>query len=353
MNKETKWLVIGKTLPCGSRRRLVAASFILPLLLWAAVSYIPDLWHPEVRVTGAGDSIYFSKGDNVSVETFALENRKLREAGDEAMAGYRTNPVYFPAPHEVVKALYSAFVTPPRRDADPWFHQSVLHSVRVVFWGFILSSLIGVPLGILCGTYAFFSRLTEPFVEFFRYFPAPVFGALAVAVLGINNASKVAIIFIGTFFQQVLVIANTTRTVDYSLVEAAQTLGAKPKTLLFRVIIPAVMPKLYLDMRILLGWAWTYLIVAEVVGTSTGISWFINQQAKYRAFDNVYAAILVLGFIGLGTDMVLAAFGKGLFAWQEGRRGPFKRLRAAFAGGDASPKCPPGAAGPETQEGAQ
>ncbi|MDR2850179.1 MAG: ABC transporter permease [Verrucomicrobiota bacterium] len=325
MSKDGKWLVIGRALPRSRRRGLVTLSFLLPLFLWAAISYIPDLWHPEVRITGSGDSVYFSQGDNVGVETFALENRKLKEAGDTAMTGYRTNPVYFPAPHEVGRALYSAFATPPRRDSDPWFHQSVLNSIRVVFWGFFLSSLIGVPLGILCGTYAFFSKLTEPFVEFFRYFPAPVFGALAVAVLGINTASKIAIIFIGTFFQQVLVIANTTRTVDYSLVEAAQTLGAKPKTLLFRVIIPAVMPKLYLDMRILLGWAWTYLIVAEVVGTSTGISWFINQQAKYRAFDNVYAAILVLGFIGLGTDMALAAIGKGLFAWQEGRRGPFKR----------------------------
>jgi NitT/TauT family transport system permease protein len=178
---------------------------------------------------------------------------------------------------------------------------------------------VGVPLGILCGAFSFFSRLIEPFVEFFRYFPAPVFGALAVAILGINDAPKVAIIFIGTFFQQVLVIANTTRTVDFCLVEAAQTLGAKPGRLLFKVVIPACLPKLYMDMRILLGWAWTYLIVAEVVGTSTGISWYINQQAKYRMFDNVYAAILVLGFIGLGTDMVLAALGRSLFAWEEGR----------------------------------
>ncbi len=73
----------------------------------------------------------------------------------------------------------------------------------------------------------FFSRLTEPFIEFFRYLPAPAFGALAVAILGIYQAPKIAIIFIGTFFQQVLIIANTTRKLDPSLLEAAQTLGAK------------------------------------------------------------------------------------------------------------------------------
>ena len=72
-----------------------------------------------------------------------------------------------------------------------------------------------------------FSRLNEPFVEFFRYLPAPAFGALAVAILGIYDGPKIAIIVIGTLFQQVLIIANTTRKLDVALVEAALTLGAK------------------------------------------------------------------------------------------------------------------------------
>jgi NitT/TauT family transport system permease protein len=323
---EEKWFRFGKGLSQKRVRGLTVASFILPLLIWAAISYLP-FWQPEVMIKEVGDSIYFETGDRVDTETFRLENEKLTADGDLPMVGKRVNPVYFPAPHEVAKALYSAFVTEPRRAGDPWFHESVAHSVKVVFWGFILSSIIGVPLGIMCGVFSFFSRLIEPFVEFFRYFPAPVFGALAVAILGINDAPKVAIIFIGTFFQQVLVIANTTRTVDFALVEAAQTLGAKPGRLLFKVVIPAVLPKLYMDMRILLGWAWTYLIVAEVVGTSTGISWFINQQAKYRIFENVYAAIFVLGFIGLGTDMILGAIGRELFAWEDGKRPLLSRMR--------------------------
>jgi NitT/TauT family transport system permease protein len=69
-------------------------------------------------------------------------------------------------------------------------------------------------------------------------------------------------------------------------------------------------------MRILLGWAWTYLIVAEVVGTMSGITFFINQQARYRNFDNVYAAIFMIGIIGLTSDMLLAGLGKVLFPWK-------------------------------------
>ena len=142
-----------------------------------------------------------------------------------------------------------------------------------------------MPLGILCGALPSLARLTEPFIEFFRYLPAPAFGALAVAVLGINDAPKIAIIFIGTFFQQVLVVANTTRRLDPALLEAAQTLGAKPRQLLWRVVVPGIITELYTDMRVLLGWAWTYLIVAELIGVSSGITFFINQQAKYRAYD--------------------------------------------------------------------
>ncbi len=326
MTKKEKWLVFGKPLSRRRERGLRVWSFLLPLVLWGAISYLPFIWHPDMLVSDAGGSFYFGEDDRVDKAIFKQENASLLEQGEALMVGKPVNPVYLPAPHRVAVALVNAFKTPPRRDGDPWFHQSVLHSVRVVFQGFLLSSLFGIPLGILCGFFPFFSKLFEPFIEFFRYFPAPVFGALAVAILGINDAPKVAIIFIGTFFQQVLVMANTTRQIDFSLVEAAQTLGCNPASILLRVVIPSSLPKLYLDMRILLGWAWTYLIVAEVVGTSTGISWFINQQAKYRIFENAYAAILVLGFIGLGTDLVLAALGRSLFSWERGQRSSLMRF---------------------------
>ena len=245
----------------------------------------------------------------------------------------RVNPVYLPAPHEVLRAFFTAFTTPPRLPNEPWLHESLGHSIRTIFLGFLISSLLGVPLGILCGTYRFFARLQEPFIEFFRYLPAPAFGALCVAILGIDDGPKIAIIVIGTFFQQVLVIANTVRKVDPALVEAAQTLGARGLRLVRRVIIPASITDIYTDMRILLGWAWTYLIVAEVVGTMSGITFFINQQARYRNFDNVYAAIMMIGIIGLTTDMLLAWFGKVLFPWKRRGRAVKQAPLSVFAGG--------------------
>ena len=299
---------------------LLSLSFLIPLALWCALSYIPWLWHPLVHVTDAGSVDYFMSDMDVPRATFDSEVSKARAAGQDLPKGFLTNPVYFPAPHRVLCAFYTAFKTPPRLQNEPWLHQSLGHSIRTIFLGFVFSSILGLPLGILCGSYRFFAKLTEPFVEFFRYLPAPAFGALCVAILGIDDAPKVAIIFIGTFFQQVLVLANTVRKVDPALIEAAQTLGASRLKLLTRVIIPASVTDIYTDMRILLGWAWTYLIVAEVVGTMTGITLFIYQQARYRNFENVYAAIAMIGIIGLSTDMFLSWLGTVLFPWKRKTR---------------------------------
>ena len=314
------WLGLKAELPERLRLILTALSFVVPLAVWCAVSYLPFFWHPLTRISDPGSVEYFVEGMEVPNAEFARQlQTTIAEDGDPPK-GERVNPVYLPPPHDVLRAFFTAFTTPPRLPNEPWLHESLGHSIRTIFLGFLISSMIGVPLGILCGTYRFFSRLQEPFIEFFRYLPAPAFGALCVAILGIDDGPKIAIIVIGTFFQQVLVIANTVRKVDPALVEAAQTLGARGLRLVRRVVIPASITDIYTDMRILLGWAWTYLIVAEVVGTMSGITFFINQQARYRNFDNVYAAIMMIGIIGLTTDMALAWLGRVLFPWKRKRR---------------------------------
>ena len=315
--KKNKWFAVRKELTHKQVIRLSIMSFLIPLFLWSLISYVPFIWHPQVEITEPGAVSYFTQGMLIDRKDFDREVETSRAAGRPLPQGLPANPVYLPAPHEVAAAFYKAFTTPPKRQEEKWLHESLWSSIQVIFWGFFLSSLVGVPLGILAGTYSVFSKLYEPFIEFFRYLPAPAFGALAVAILGIHDAPKIAIVFIGTFFQQVLIVANTTRRLDPALLEAAMTLGAKNTALLFRVVVPGIITNLYNDLRILLGWAWTYLIVAELIGTSSGITWFITQQARYKNFDNVFAAIFMIGIIGLTTDILLAQLGKRLFPWKK------------------------------------
>jgi NitT/TauT family transport system permease protein len=312
------WFAVRRDVTGLRGAALTIASFLLPLAIWSAVSYVPFVWHPVIRVTNPGGSAFLEEGMTLDRDAFANENASLAAAGKPAAAGVRANPVFLPAPHEVARAFYTAFQTPPRRAGEPWLHQSLAHSVRIIAQGFALASLVGVPLGILCGTFAFFSKLFEPFVDFVRYMPPPVFGALAVAVavLGIDDGPKFAIIFIGTVFQMIRVVANTTHLVDPALLEAAQTLGTTRKRLVTRVILPGILPNLYNDLRILLGCAWTLLTIAELIGATTGITYFVNQQGKYRHYENVFAGIAMIGLLGLVVDKFLSVVGTRLFPWQ-------------------------------------
>jgi NitT/TauT family transport system permease protein len=318
MNISSNWFA--RFLMTRRQTLLVLGSFLLPLLLWSAVSYLPFVWHPKILIGEPGGVDYFKSGMLIDKNVFDDEFISMQLQHLSLPQGEPANPIYLPAPHEVAKAFYTAFTKVPEQKDLPWLHQSLWHSITIIFWGFVLSSLIGIPLGILSGTYSTVARMNEPFIEFFRYLPAPAFGALAVAVLGIYDAPKISIIVIGTLFQQVLIVANTTRKLDTTIVEAALTLGTSRLGLLTRVVVPGILPDLYRDQRILLGWAWTYLIVAELIGTSSGITWFITQQARYQHFDNVYAAIMMIGIIGFGTDILLERLGRRLFPWDKSQK---------------------------------
>lgn len=348
--RRVRLLALNQALPPRWRAALTVMAFLLPLIAWSALSYVPFIWHPLIKVTDAGGENVPGTYDYVAVDqlvdrhVFEQRNQELARTGARPASGYRENPIFLPAPHQVLRAFVTAFTTPPERHGDVWLHESLLHSCRIIFWGFVYSALFGVPLGILCGCLGLFSRLFEPFVDFVRYMPAPVFGALAVAVLGLGDEPKITIVFIGTFFQMVLIVANTTRLVERSLLEAAQTLGASERQLIIRVVVPAILPNLYRDMRILIGWAWTYLVVAELIGEKSGISAFIYQQQRYLHYDNVYASIIMIGLVGLFTDQVLSQVGKALFPWETGDYRVGRAMRGIRAAGALLSGRPPASA---------
>jgi NitT/TauT family transport system permease protein len=225
------------------------------------------------------------------------------------------DPVFLPSPAMVARRIVT-WLTEDDLLADTGI------SIYRVTAGFVLSAVLALPLGLLIGSFRPVAAMLEPLTDFIRYMPAVAFIPLVMLWVGIDEGAKVAIIFIGTFFQMVLIIANTTRLLDRSLLEAAQTLGASHRQLVRNVILPGVLPNLYNDLRILLGWAWTYLIVAELIGAKSGITAYIAQQSRYFNFDLVYAAILVIGLIGLATDQALQFAGRFLFPWQRRATSP-------------------------------
>jgi NitT/TauT family transport system permease protein len=197
------------------------------------------------------------------------------------------------------------------------FAKDIGMTVWRVLGGFLIATLIALPLGVAMGAYKPIEAFFEPFVSFARYLPASAFIPLLILWAGIGESQKLAVIFIGSFFQLVLMIAVTVGNTRRDLVEAAYTLGVSDRSLIRRVLIPGAAPEIAETLRMVLGWAWTYVIVAELIGASSGIGHMITDSQALLATDQIIFGIIVIGLIGLASDFAFKALNRRLFPWAQ------------------------------------
>ena len=181
-----------------------------------------------------------------------------------------------------------------------------------VLGGFLIAAAIALPLGVLMGTYKPVEAFFEPFISFARYLPASAFIPLLILWAGIGESQKLALIFIGSFFQLVLMVAVTVGQTRRDLVEAAYTLGVSDNSLIRRVLIPGAAPEIAETLRMVLGWAWTYVIVAELIGASSGIGHMIVSSQALLATDQI-----IFGVIGLISDLLFKLANRWFFPWAQ------------------------------------
>ena len=201
--------------------------------------------------------------------------------------------------------------------AEHGFAKDIGMTVWRVVGGFVIAALIALPLGVAMGAYKPIEAFFEPFVSFARYLPASAFIPLLILWAGIGEAQKLAVIFIGSFFQLVLMIAVAVGNTRRDLVEAAYTLGSSDSSLIRRVLIPNAAPEIAETLRMVLGWAWTYVIVAELIGASSGIGHMITDSQALLATDQIIFGIIVIGLIGLVSDFAFKWFNRRLFPWAQ------------------------------------
>ena len=197
------------------------------------------------------------------------------------------------------------------------FAKDIGMTVWRVLGGFVIAAALALPLGVAMGAYKPIEAFFEPFVSFARYLPASAFIPLLILWAGIGEAQKLAVIFIGSFFQLVLMIAVTVGHTRRDLVEAAYTLGSSDASLVKRVLIPGAAPEIAETLRMVLGWAWTYVIVAELIGASSGIGHMITDSQALLATDQIIFGIIVIGLIGLLSDLLFKALNRRLFPWAQ------------------------------------
>jgi NitT/TauT family transport system permease protein len=197
--------------------------------------------------------------------------------------------------------------------------QGFAHDIGMTIWrvvgGFVLAAVFALPLGALMGAYKPIEAFFEPFVSFARYLPASAFIPLLILWAGIGELQKLLVIFIGSFFQLVLMVAVAIGNTRRDLVEAAYTLGASDRSMVTRVLLPHAAPEIAEILRLVLGWAWTYVIVAELIGSSSGIGHMITDSQALLATGQIIFGIIVIGLIGLVSDFVFKAVNRRLFPW--------------------------------------
>jgi NitT/TauT family transport system permease protein len=195
-----------------------------------------------------------------------------------------------------------------------------LHDIGMTVWrvmgGFVIAALVAVPLGIAMGAYKPLEAFFEPFVSFARYLPASAFIPLLILWAGTGELQKLLVIFIGSVFQIVLMVAVVVSATRRDLVEAAYTLGCGDLSIVRRIMLPAAAPDIAEILRLVLGWAWTYVIVAELIGSSSGIGHMIIDSQALLATGQMIFGIIVIGIIGLISDFAFKALNKTLFHWR-------------------------------------
>ncbi len=223
---------------------------------------------------------------------------------------HMVSTLIMPTPTDVVTSFYKLV-----SDGTLWADAKI--SIYRIGMGFFLSAILAIPLGILIGAYKSVEAAHEPMAGFIRYIPVPALIPLVMVMAGIGEGAKILLIFLGTYFQMVIVVADVTRKVPRDLLNAARTLGANRRQLLFNVLLPATLPGLMDTCRTLIGWAWTYLVIAEVVATDSGLGYHIMKAQRFFRTDEIFVGILVLGLLGLATDMLFKIVQPRLLPWAE------------------------------------
>ena len=204
--------------------------------------------------------------------------------------------------------------------ADGVLWRDMWASTVRIFAGFSLATVMAVPIGTLMGVNARVEAALEPLMDFIRYMPVVAFVPLTIVWMGIDESQKFLIIWMGTFFQQVLMVADAVRRTPTGLVRLGETLGLSRVASLVHIVIPSAMPRIWDALRITLGWAWTWLVVAELVAANVGMGYRVTVAQRYLDTPTILAYVFVLGLLGLIFDQVMRAVGRRIFAYQEGRR---------------------------------
>lgn len=218
------------------------------------------------------------------------------------------SPLFLPSPQSVGAAMIASI------QSGELLKDAGMSMLRILL-GVSISLICALPLGIATGRSKKIEALLEPLIAFIRYIPPSAFIPLAIIWLGIGEVEKIVILFLGLTPYLALIFANLVSQVRTDLIEVSLTLGATGHQVLRHVIIPSILPQLWDTLRITFGAAWTYVIITEIVGADSGLGHLMVESGRFLRTDVVFAAVIVIGCLGLATDYFFKWMRPLLFRW--------------------------------------
>lgn len=217
---------------------------------------------------------------------------------------------YLPTPEKVWITAIEVL-----KDEQVWMDVKI--SFLRVTAGFLLSAAIGIPLGIWMGSWKLIEGALQPLTEFIRYVPVPALIPIMMLLFDIGELSKVMLIFVGTFFQLVLMVADEVRRVPYELLQVSSTLGARRGEIVRLVLMCSAMPGIFSALRLCNGWAWTYLVVAELIAANEGLGYRLLKFYRFVQIPKIFVYLILLGVIGMLLDFLFRKFNARVFHWAD------------------------------------
>ena len=220
-----------------------------------------------------------------------------------------------PTPAEVLAKIVEV-------NASPKFIKNVGMSLRRIFIGFAIATVLGVALGMLIGRYRLTRNLLFPAMEVFRPIPAIAWVPISIMLWPDNEVSIVFITFIGAFFPILLNTISGVQAVDDVLLRASQCLGARERQIMWYVVLPGAAPQIFTGLAVGMGVAWVSLIAAEMISGQFGIGYYTWESYTLQNYGGIVVGMLAIGLLGMGSSALIRLAARAAMPWtaSEGAR---------------------------------
>ncbi|HET6801807.1 MAG TPA: ABC transporter permease subunit [Casimicrobiaceae bacterium] len=222
-------------------------------------------------------------------------------------------PLFLPTPEIVFTRLYESaaglLTDAPLAEHFGW-------SMFRVFTAFIAACLTAIPIGIAMGVSRVMRGIFDPPIEFYRPLPPLAYLPLIVIWFGIDELSKVLLIYLACFAPLAMSARAGVRSVSQEQIHAAYSMGATKQQVIWHVVVPAAMPEILTAMRIAIGFGWTTLVAAEMVAANKGLGQMVLNASNFLRTDIVIMGIIVIGAVAYVFDLLMRYVERLVVPWK-------------------------------------